>query len=185
VRHRSSPGLMTLMARRSWPEPGRWSFRPSAFRPDIFPVGTNRPSVMRCGRSLLVVTGHCCCCHGSRIHIQPYALISGDLCSKTGDCMLLANHNRASAREPGTYVPTCPLDLIYEGGIITGLHTASTRPPHVLHTVGAMLKAISLGTRGHETVICVTVCMSGSPMRRPKRLRGANDERTHHRAHQD
>jgi len=34
------------------------------FRPDISPVGANRPSVMRCGRSLLVVTGRCCCCHG-------------------------------------------------------------------------------------------------------------------------
>ena len=36
-----------------------------------------------------------------KIHIQPYALRSGDLYSKTGGCMLLANHNRASAREPG------------------------------------------------------------------------------------
>ena len=33
------------------------------FRPDICQVGTDRASVMRCRRSLLVAVGRCCCCH--------------------------------------------------------------------------------------------------------------------------
>ena len=32
------------------------------FRPDISLVGTDRASVMRRGRSLLVAVGCCCCC---------------------------------------------------------------------------------------------------------------------------
>jgi hypothetical protein len=37
--------------------------RLSAFRPDISSVGADRPSVMRCRRSLLTAVGCCCCCH--------------------------------------------------------------------------------------------------------------------------
>jgi hypothetical protein len=36
---------------------------PSAFRPDISPVGVDRASVMRRHQSLLSAVGCCCCCH--------------------------------------------------------------------------------------------------------------------------
>ena len=46
-----------LQSRRNSADP-----RPSAFRPDISPVGADRASVMRCRRSLLPAVGRCCCC---------------------------------------------------------------------------------------------------------------------------
>ena len=60
----TSRGHGTVMRR-----PGsRWHGaveRPSTFRPDISPVGTDGARVMRCRRSLVLAAGCCCCCHRS------------------------------------------------------------------------------------------------------------------------
>ena len=62
-----SPGSAQARSRAVMRRPGsRWSGaveRPSAFRPGICQVGTDRASVVRCRRSLLVAVGRCCCCH--------------------------------------------------------------------------------------------------------------------------
>ena len=49
--------------------------RPSAFRPDISPVGANLASVMHWRRPLLPAVGRCCCghcCYQPRPHLPPW-----------------------------------------------------------------------------------------------------------------
>jgi hypothetical protein len=48
-------------------------------RPDIFPVGTDRATVMRCRRSLMTAVGCCCCCHRccQRLVLFPISAVRG------------------------------------------------------------------------------------------------------------